>query len=202
MTGVEQMRTHVDRRKGKRDQVEQYLEDAVTQLMHRRELVTTIGEAQAIVQTIAQATQKELEYHVSEIVSLALDAVFPDPYRLGVAFELRRGRSEADLTFGRGGDEPIHPMTAAGGGAVDVAAFALRVSLWSLAPRKTRPTLVLDEPFRFLSRDLQPRAGKMLKEISEKLGLQMIIVSHETDLIENANKVFEVKLKKGRSTVE
>ena len=46
---------------------------------------------------------------------------------------------------------------------------------------------------RFLSRDLHHKATEMLKEISEKLGLQIIMVTHSEELIEAADKVFTIR---------
>lgn len=43
----------------------------------------------------------------------------------------------------------------------------------------------------------------MIKEISNKLGIQFIIVTHEETLTEAADKVFEVSInRKGRSVVK
>ena len=55
---------------------------------------------------------------------------------------------------------------------------------------------------RFLSADLQPKTGKMLKEINEKLNLQLIIISHELELIEQADVVFKTTLKNGKSKIK
>ena len=45
--------------------------------------------------------------------------------------------------------------------------LALRVALWSIRIPKTRSTLLLDEPFRNLNRTAQPRAAKMIKELTK-----------------------------------
>ena len=92
-------------------------------------------------------------------------------------------------------------MDASGGGAVDVAAFALRVASWSMQHPRSRATIILDEPMRFLSTDLQPKASEMLKQLSEKLGLQFIIITHEEELADEADKVFEIRQRKGVSEV-
>jgi len=88
----------------------------------------------------------------------------------------------------------MNPSADSGGGAVDVAAFALRLSLWSLQNPRSRNTIILDEPFRFLSKDLHHKAGELLKQISETLGIQLIIVTHEKELQQYANKVFTVDM--------
>jgi DNA repair exonuclease SbcCD ATPase subunit len=89
--------------------------------------------------------------------------------------------------------EEIDPMTASGGGVVHVASFALRIAMWSLQRPRPRETILLDEPFHFLSRDLQPKASELLKVISKRLGIQFVIVTHDDSLTEAADKVFEVK---------
>jgi len=201
MNEVKELRQEYERRKGRREQVEAVVarvEKAIAKLETEAE---DLKEAQDIIQTTAQATQKELEYHISELVSLALEAVFPDPYRLNLDFELRRNKSEADLTFSKKKGDKIDPLSASGGGAVDVAAFGLRVSLWSLRGKRSRPCIVLDEPFRFLSRGLQEKASRMLKEISDRLGIQFIIVTHEQNLEESADRVFEAIQRKRMTKV-
>lgn len=171
-----------------------------TQTTYASEL-DSLRQAQEVIQVVAQTTQQQLEYHISEIVTLALAAVFPNPYELHLDFELKRGRSEASIMFGKG-EERFRPLTASGGGPVDVASFGLRVALWSLRMPRTRPVLILDEPFRFVSRGLQAQASAMIKEISERLGIQFVLVTHEETLVENADKVINVKMLNGKSVVE
>jgi|TARA_Y100000310_G_C20627424_1_gene786734 DNA repair exonuclease SbcCD ATPase subunit len=60
---------------------------------------------------------------------------------------------------------------------------------------------LLDEPFKFLSKNLLPRASELLKELSEKLDLQFIMVTHLDELTDCADKTFDVKIKKGVSKV-
>ena len=50
----------------------------------------------------------------------------------------------------------------------------------------------MDEPLKFLSKDLQSRAAEMLQDLSHRLKLQFIIVTHEEQLVEGADRVFRV----------
>ena len=165
-----------------------------------KKIIRDLDEAKVVAQTVAQQTQAQLEYCISELVTLALEAVFDEPYKLKLEFVLKRGRTEAVIEFERDG-ETLDPMTASGGGAVDVASFALRIALWSLSQPRSRNSILLDEPFRFLSRELQPKAGAMLKMLAERLGLQFIVVTHNQALIESADRVFVTTIDKGVSNV-
>jgi len=170
-----------------------------------RECSATIGlltsqleeqeQAREIIREVGLQTQQSLQYHISDIVTSALESVFADAYQLKVNFVQRRNKTECDLVFVRNGKE-IEPLESSGFGAADVASFALRVAFWSMQFAKSRPVIILDEPLRFLDRRRQPAASKLLKELSERLGLQFIIVTHEEVLTQYADKIFEVSLVK------
>jgi len=114
-----------------------------------------------------------------------------------MVFEIKRGKTEARLLFLIDGEE-VDPIEADGGGLVHLAAFALRIAAWTLGT--TRNTIILDEPLGALQPlELQVQGFKIIKELSDKLGLQFIIVKNSVnsgDLEEIADKVFEVKRKR------
>jgi len=153
-------------------------------------------EALAFIQKVAQATQGQVKVHIEDIITMALETIMDDPYKLELDFVPRRNKTECDLYFDRDGNR-VDPLLASGGGAVDVAAFALRIASWSMQRPKSRNVIILDEPLRFLSANHQEQASQMIKEISEKLGIQFIIITHEPILASYADKVFETKIKKG-----
>jgi DNA repair exonuclease SbcCD ATPase subunit len=194
-------RRELERRRGKQTQLQHELALAKSRFKEFGKELSCCEEAQIAIQEIAKKTQGELTYRLDELVTLAMAAVFDDPYELEVDFVQRRGRTEADIWFRREGKR-IHPTSASGGGAVDVASFALRVALWSLAQPRTRPVLILDEPLHFLKGDSLPEKGSaMIAEISKKLGIQIIMVSHIPDQISQADRKIEVQLKNGVSRV-
>ncbi len=202
MINISSMQSILEQRKGRASQLKSDLMAQRRRTRTFEKKARACEEAQLIIQNVAQLTQKQLEYHVAELVTLAMGAVFDDPYELSIEFSQRRGRTETDLRFIRDG-QSIDPLTASGGGAVDIASFALRVSLWSLAISKTRPTLILDEPLKWLKGGELPIKGAlMMKEISEKLGLQIIMVSHIPGQIEGADQISTVQINKGESYVK
>ena len=156
-------------------------------------------KVRALFQQAAEMTQKQLEFHISGLVSTALAAIWDNPYEFLIEFIQRRGKTEADLWLVRNGSK-IKPIDASGGGVVDVVSLALRMAFWSLT-KETRPLLILDEPFRNLSDNLQSKAADMLKMLSEKLGLQVLMISHIQKLVDCADKIFKVKFVKDQSVL-
>jgi len=197
---ISNLRTVYDQKRGRQSQVADNLKAAKTKLIELKRDLHRHEQAREIVREVGLATQKQLQYHISDITSLALEAVFPDPYALVAEFVERRNKTECDLYFQRDADF-VDPLSASGGGAVDVAAFALRVASWAMQNPKSNNVLLLDEPFRYLSVNLLSKASAMLQQISQKLDLQIIMVTHSPELVEMANAVFEVSLKNKESIV-
>jgi len=195
------IRYKVEQYKGRRAQVLHDLEDAQEKVKQYKRVIRQHEQAKTILREVGLKTQQQLQYHISGIVSLALDAVLQDdPYEFKVEFIQRRNKTECDLYFERDGNR-VDPLMAAGGGAADVASFALRIASWSMQRPRTRAVIVMDEPFRFLSNDYQEKASAMLKDLSEKLGIQFIIVTHEDILAEYADKVFTVVNRNGKAMI-
>lgn len=191
----------LNQKKGERNQVKASLETATERLGLLQLRQKGLEEAQAIIQEVARLTQESLKFSISNLVTLALEAVFEEnAYGFDVSFENRRNQIECDLWFVRDG-ERVHPINASGGGSVDVASFALRIALWSLKQNRTRPIFFLDEPAKNLSAVYQDKFSALLEELSNRLNLQFIMITHNEVLTESANQTFRVGIKKGVSYI-
>jgi hypothetical protein len=159
-------------------------------------------KARIIIQEVASQTQKHIEIQISTLVSSCLAAIFPEPYEFQLRFVKRRNKTEADLVFIKNGKESDDILFVGGGGVADVAAnIAFPLAIWSI--KKTRNTMLLDEPSKFIhSPEYQERASQLIKEVSDKLKLQFIIISDQSSMTKNADKVFKVELVKGISHVK
>jgi len=203
---LQTIRQRLEQQKGQKIQIEQSITQLKESLTDIKRNIRRHEQAREIVRAVGIETQRQLQFHISDITSLALDAVFPDPYELKVEFVERRNKTECDLKFVRD-DMEVDPLTASGGGAIDVAAFALRIASWSMQRPRTRSTIILDEPFKHLKgAEANLKVLHMIREISRKIGIQIIMISDERipreDIIENADRVFEVTIRNGQSKVK
>jgi DNA repair exonuclease SbcCD ATPase subunit len=155
-------------------------------------------KARVIVQEVAEKTQKQIEFHVSDLVTKALQSVFSESYEFKMKFVQRRNKTECDLFIVEKGNE-CDIFDAEGGGLANIVNFALRVAVWSL--KRTSTVFILDEPMNNLSIDLQNKCSEMMKQLADKLGIQIIMISHLEKLITAADKVFAVRKVKGVSYV-
>jgi DNA repair exonuclease SbcCD ATPase subunit len=190
------MRVNLNKLQGQRSQVARQLREARVSYIHAYRESMATEEARAIVQLVAQQTQDQIRYHITELGTMALQAVFGDDIQLDLQFTEQKGKTLAILSFLHGGEQSTNPLESDSGGASDIAAFALRCSLWAMKRPRTRPTMVLDEPFKNIndpSRQMHRLAAEMVAEVSKKLGIQFLIVTMVPELEDVADLVVEVK---------
>lgn len=203
---IKQYRTALERQKGQKEQIERDIKQTKSNRLLLRSSLKQHEKAREIIKEVGIKTQQQLQYNISEITSLALEAVFDNPYELIVEFVDRRNKTECDLYFERN-EVRVEPLEASGFGAVDIASFALRAASWSMQRPKTRSVLIQDEPLKHLkNEDTNRRALDMVKEISKQLGMQIIMVSDERvsreATIEATDKLFETSIKKGITKIK
>lgn len=215
---LQEIREKLSEFKGQAKQVKADLDNAVISCKKIKKEIAYSEKAQSIIQAVARSTQSELEYRITEPVSLALQSIYDNPYKMVADFQITgRGTTECNLFFERNGNliKPVDNYGGAtGGGPIDVASLSLRIGSWSLAQPRSRPVLILDEPFKFLDKKkiqgsettTMHLAGQFLRSITKPppkgLGLQIILISHITELIQCANRIIDVSMKNGVSTVE
>lgn len=167
--------------------------ELVTKLTANKEEATHIIEAQVFIQAVAKATQDLVKIRIEDLVGSTINTIFPDRYEFEILFETRRNKTETDIVLKRNGRK-IDPLKRTGGGVSDIISFAIRVIALMMSGR--RKTLILDQPFKNVSEDLLPITYEVVKELCNDLGIQIIAVSHDPNMIEIADKVIRVKLEK------
>lgn len=188
------LRTRVQDLVAQRRNLSQALATREGQIAMATEDVSAMEEAQALIQRTATETQEQLRFHLEDLVQHALDSLLPGRYTFKVAFDVQRGKTAASMYLESEG-QARDPMDECGGTVVQVVSFALRVAAWTLA--RTDNTIILDEPFAAVSADFRPICGELLAGLSERLGIQFIVVaSHESGgssyLLDYADRVFHV----------
>lgn len=163
------------------DHARQQVREEVERLQEAQVAWEEAQTAQGILQRVAQKVQENACLQVASIVSHCLEAVFDNPYQFQIRLERKRGKTEADFSLIRDGVE-VGLLDAAGGGVVDVVAFALRLACLVLSRPAPRRLLVVDEPFKHVSEEYRGRVREMLETISQRLQVQIIMVTHSDQL--------------------
>ena len=83
------------------------------------------------------------------------------------------------------------------GGEIDVVALALRSVILELYQRKDKSPFIADEPFKFVSPEYMTNAGMFIQTLNEKMGRQILIVTHKEELAGFADNLIEIEKLKG-----
>lgn len=135
--------------------------------------------AHKVIIETAMLVEKQAHEQISSLVTKCLHTIFSeDAYQFQIKFIQKRGRTEAELTLVRDNLLLNDVVDSAGGGVLDVAGFALRLSCLLLMQPPLRKILVLDEPFKFVSKEYLPTVQSLLYLLHQETGIQIIMVTH------------------------
>ena len=198
-----ELRTVLERKQGTKQSIQADITKATEDIAKWTQQIGYSIQAQDIIQIVAEQTQSQLEYQISELVSLGMEYVFEDPYSIALKFKPARGKVDCVLNFARNGKQ-FDPLGQSGYGTVDIADFGFRIAFIGLSDPSPRMVLILDEPFKHIKGiEDNVRAIQMVKRISRDLGIQIIMVSDERapirDIKDGADKIFYVTIENGVS---
>jgi len=146
--------------------------------------------ARIILTNAGKIAQENMTKKVETLVTLAIRTVFDRPLTFKLIFEEKRKNVEARPVILEGGNE-FSPKDDLGGGVIDIVSFALRLVIWHISTPRRRNIFILDEPFRFTGK-LINKAGEVLQYLSKELGFQVILISHDDELIGFCDRVYRI----------
>lgn len=153
-----------------------------------------------VLSEVAKLTQEKFKERVESLVTMAIRSVFDRPFKFVLEFERRRNQLEAK-PFVMEGTKRLTPKEDMGGSIIDIISFAFRVVLWSLERPRSRNVLIEDEPMKWTG-ELSVLAGRVIKEISGRLNMQVIMPTHDKKLIEIGDRVWHVEHDGTKSVVK
>ncbi len=196
---------YYNRQRGERDRLRAEKKAREERLRAVREEIECLEQVRLLLSAAAEYAREQGRRQMELLVTQALQFVFGGDLEFRVKIEEKRERAEAEFLVSStyGGETRVEttPQDARGGGVVDVISLALRLAfLQALRPPVGGP-LVLDEPAKHVSDEFAPQVARFLKECSQALGRQVIMVSHNQHLADAADVAYLVEMRQGKSSV-
>lgn len=163
--------------------------------------VEAIEDATLYLTEAIKMTQNQIKQELEELVTTALNMVFEQPYEFKLEFDRSGDRLRCTPIILDGDREMTDPEHDIGGSAVDTISIALRIVVWSFEAGSTRGTFILDEPFTSLgeSSQLLDKALSMIREISQRVKVQLLIITHIDAVKSIADRSWEIEYDGTRS---
>lgn len=181
----------------------QELQAEVAQLT---ELVADLDRVTLLLNSMGEDRQQKAQNTIEELVTRGLQTIFDDSLSFHI-IQTTRGKSvQVDFMVrttleGRAIDTPV--MDSRGGGLIATVGYLLRLVVILLTRGQRQDTLmVLDETFAHVSAEYLRNVAAFVREVVDKTGVQHIIVTHQEELVEGADKVHRLSLKDGETVAE
>lgn len=126
---------------------------------------------------------------ISDLATSALNHVIDDQsMSLSVVQEHKNNKVHMGFVLNQDGNSG-DPLNSFGGGAAVLISLILRVSV--MQRMKMCNVLILDESMVALANAYVPNAASFMKELSDKTGVNILMVTHNPEFIQNSHLSYE-----------
>jgi DNA repair exonuclease SbcCD ATPase subunit len=188
--------SRLDRLTGQAQQVALAGKTARAEVTRLRHLLEVQEQAAALLSTLGEERQETTRQQVEGLVTRALQVVFSDTLTFHLVQSVKANRTEVDfMVRSTYGDQVVETavVDARGGGMVAVVGFVLRLVVLLLTPGARR-FLALDESFAHVSASYESRVADFLREVADKAGVQILLVTHSNAYSDVADEKYRLSL--------
>jgi DNA repair exonuclease SbcCD ATPase subunit len=127
---------------------------------------------------------------ISDLVTSGLNSIIEDQdLRFKINQEHKNNRIAMKFILEQDGNSG-DPLNSFGGGAAVVISLILRLAVMKRIGKAN--LLLLDESMVALANAYVPNAAQFMRELSEKTGVNILMVTHNPEFIQNAHCAYEV----------
>jgi len=183
------------RKIGIRNSLQKEIKDLEGEREGEEKKIAVLERVVALFNTLGEDSQRELYKKIETIVSYGLRTVFGEDYDFRIVSEVKGKQSTTRFFINVKGAE-VDIFSAKGGGMVCVVGFILQVLTIVFMKDNVRQLLIMDEGLTQLSETYRQNMADVMKKLCEKLGLQIIFVTHQNDYVEVADTVYKFQQNK------
>ena len=190
--------------KGKRDSLVQMRSNLIYEIDSLEADLLVLEQVVGIFQTLVDLEVKNGVAAVESILTDGLRSVFDDQdLSVKAELELSRGKVSVDLTTIQRHIQSVvegsGPDTF-GGSVVTLQSILLRTII--ILRRGLRPVLFLDETLPAVDSNYTANIAVFLSDLCKKLGMDILVVTHNPTLFEMADNRYKIVRKNGESWFE
>jgi ABC-type thiamine transport system ATPase subunit len=198
------LRSKVDRVTGLRDGLRARAESARAEVLRLEQEEIVLSQVAAFMQLMIDQEVTIGVKAVEQLMTEGLQTVFADQdLRVRSTVEVQRGKVSVDLlTVQKHGPHEVEgsPEDAFGGALMTMQSILLRVII--ILRRGLRPLLLGDETLPAINHEYLTTTGRFLSSLCKRLGMDILLVTHNPALEEVADHVYRFVPRNGAVTVE
>jgi len=200
---VQNLRSKADKALGRRSVVQSKLDDLQRKIAQQMQDEARLDKVAALFKTLIDHEITDGVQAVEKLLTEGVKAVFDDQdLWVEAEIEAKNGKVSVELiTFQRNEDGTIVQGVsndAFGGAVTTVQSVLLRLAI--LLRRGQRPMLLLDESLPAFDQNYVGNMAKFLQSLCKRMGVDILIVSHNPLLVEAAHKAYQIRKDNGEAT--
>lgn len=176
---------------GKRDEIEDNIKRNRVKKRRIKKESNELENARDVIKGILEVKQESVSEAINGLTSACIAPIYGPENSFRIDSAIKKNGITVKPVIVEGDIESI-PRIDTGCGMVDMSSYGIRLSLLSLSEPAPLQTVLMDEPFRFLG-EMSSFAAEILRETNALTDLQMIIITHDANLIPAADRLFNVK---------
>ena len=168
-------------------------------------LVEELDRVTILLNSLGEERQLAAQANIEELVTRGLRMIFDDTLSFHIVQTVRGKTAVVEFvvrtTLGNSVIEtPV--MDARGGGLAAVIGFLLRLVVMLMGQdTKAANLLVLDETFAHVSAEYLDTLGQFLREVVDRTGVQIVMVTHQPEFGQYADRVYHFTTENGKTQV-
>ena len=201
---LEQYKTWVTAQKAVFESKTKDLHAKQRQIVELKQLSDELSQVNELLDKCNIASRDRIKDEIEQLTTRALRTIFGDPHILfTINFVTKRNQVEADFVIAyENEDNTVEGdiLATYGGGIADIISFALRIITMELL--QVKGPLILDEPGKNISEQYIDSFGKFIAQTAESFNRQVVMVTHNTRLMQFATTTVYVDQFSGKTKVQ
>jgi DNA repair exonuclease SbcCD ATPase subunit len=191
------MKDIVNQLKAKRDILEKEYDNLTKEILDLRNRVELLRKVKNVFVKSVAVSNDNVKNVIESFVTDGISLVYSEGYRFCVEEVFTGGR--VGYAFKISKDNHSRSLMCYGGGIRNIVSTLLRFVLAKYLPYKM--PFILDEVGSNISKEYQSKFGYLLKVFSEKLGIQIILITHQSKIAEHADKIINVNFNEDKTVI-
>ena len=199
------LRSVVDKVSGKREAIQGRLQDVLSKIKALEAQEEVLQLVSNVIRSLIDSEINDSVQAVEKLQSEGLRTVFDDQdISVSASVETQRGKISVELVTSQKLQDGtlIEGVSndAFGGAVTTVQSVLMRIIV--ILRRDMRPLLLLDESLPAFDSNYVSNMAEFLRTLSDRLGLDILLVSHNPSLVDGAHKAYHIKKAGGAARFE
>ena len=186
---------------GKAKAISEQAKQCQKDLQEAQDLQQRYERVSLLFQSISEQQQAVLIEKIERLVSLGLWAVFEEDMAFIIRMQSKADQMNASFRLRDSTGLETDIMTAKGGGVAVLVGVLLQIVMLALMRSRLAQVLFLDESFSHVSDEYIPKVAALMHTMATKLGLQIVLVTHQPEFQEDADLGYRFAKKDGHTIV-